>query len=173
MSETATRPSLQKPVKVRDDGPQTGTETVTIGCKWPNGIVMRLYDVIEETINVNGSMVKEKRAILREDCPEFVLNGFSIDLGQMAGGIPPEHAIVGGFGLTFGIPKDFAEEWFKQNSQLAAVKSGLIFMEDSENRARGHAREYAKLQSGVQPIDPSNPAERAGLRKGSIVKNDA
>jgi hypothetical protein len=171
MSEHKAEITPRKPVVVHDDGPQTGTDTVTIGCKWPNGIVMQLYDVIEETIFVNGVAVKENRSVVREDAPTFVLNGFSVDLGEMAQGIPPEHQIVGGYGLTHGIPRDFAEEWFKQNSQLSLVKNRLIFMEANEQRGRSHAKELKSLQCGIQPIDPSNPAERVGLRKGAIKQD--
>lgn len=161
------------PVKVRDAGPQTGTDTVTIGCKWPNGLVMRLYDMVDVETTVNGIVMKEKKAFLREGAKEFVLNGFSVDLGKLAGGIMPEHSIVGGFGLTFGIPRDFAEEWFTQNAKADVVRRGLIFMEGSEQSARAHAREFAGLQCGIQPIDPNDPAPRAGLRKGQILADKA
>jgi hypothetical protein len=158
---------------VRDDGPQTGTDTVTIGCKVPNGIVLKLYDMVTVETTVNGVVIKEKQALLREGEQEYTLNGFSIDLGKMAGGIPPEHQIIGGFGLTTGIPRDFAEEWFKQNAQAMIVRNGLIFMEGTENRARGHAKEFASLQSGLQPVDQNDPSTRAGLRKGTITKEVA
>jgi hypothetical protein len=165
MSET------KKRVVVRDDGPQTGTDTVTIGCKWPNGIVMRLYDFEEVEIMVNGRVFKENISIANPDYPEFTLNGFSIDRNPMAE--RPEYAIIGGFGLTHGIPRDFAEAWFKQNAQSELVKQGLVFMEGTEQRARAQAKEYRPLQSGVQPIDPNDPGPRAGLKKGSIKKETA
>jgi hypothetical protein len=167
------RPTLRDRVTVNDAGPQTGTDTCTIGCKWPNGIVMRLYDVEDVTIVYNGQAVVEKQAIQRADAPEFVLNGFSIDLGKMAGGIAPEHEIVGGYGLTHGIPRDFAEEWFRQNANSAMVKNNLIFMQGREQEARAQARDQKTLKSGVEPIDPNDPAPRAGLRSGSIQRDSA
>ena len=175
MSETMSRPRLQPREKavVRNDEPASGTDTVTIGCKWPNGIVMRLYDILEEEINIQGRMVKENHAVLNPDYPEYVLNGFSIDLEKMAGGIPPEHQIVGGYGLTHGIPRDFAEKWFEQNRQSSMVKNKLVFMASSEQNARSQARDQASLKSGIEPIDPSNPAQRAGLRKGAIEKENS
>lgn len=159
---------LRTRVKVNDAGPQTGTDTVTIGCKWPNGIVMRLYDLVEETVIYNGNPVKESRAMQKGE--EYVLNGFSLDLGKMAGGIPPEHEIVGGYGLTHGIPRAFAEEWFEQNKNSDLVKRNLVFMSGREQDARAQARDLKSLKSGIEPIDPNDPAPRAGLRSGSIQK---
>ncbi len=170
MSETKQPLKPREKVVVRNDSPATSGETVTIGCKWPNGFVMRLYDFEEVEINVQGRIYKENQAALNPEYPEYTLNGFSIDLGAMAGGIAPGHEIVGGYGLTHGIPRDFAEAWFEQNKLAPFVKNGIVFMQGNEQRARAHAKEYRGLQSGVQPLDPSNPAERAGLKKGSIVK---
>jgi hypothetical protein len=155
---------------VRNDGPQTGTDTVTIGCKWPSGLVMRLYRVIEDEIVINGVPRKEIRSVLDPNDPEYVLNGSSIDLGKMAGGIPPDHEIIGGYGLTHGIPRDFAEKWFEQNKLSEFVKNNIVFMASSEQRARDQAKDQKSIQSGVEPIDPNNPSPRAGLRPGTVQK---
>lgn len=177
MSETETlsrpRVKLGERAVIRNDAPGTSGDLVTICCKWPNGIVMRLYEIIEDTIEVQGRKVTEFQSVLNPEWPEYVLNGFSIDLGKMAGGIPPEHEIRGGFGLTHGIPKDFAKAWFEQNKLNPLVKNGLVFMANTENEGRAKAKEFAGLKSGLEPIDPANPAERAGLRKGTIVKENS
>lgn len=172
-TDPATKPAGYQTDKVvvRDDGYQTGTDTVTMGCKVPNGVVLRLFDLVDVQLSMNGIVLTEKQAQQREG--EYVLNGFSIDLGKMAGGIPPEHQIIGGFGLTSGIPRDFADEWFAQNAQSALVRNKIVFMERNENEARAHARDYASLQSGLQPVDPNDPSTRAGLRKGTITRDQA
>jgi hypothetical protein len=173
MSETQARPKPGERSVVNRAPSATGTDTVTIGLKWPNGLIMRIYDAVEEEYILNNRTIKENRFFPKEDCPEYHLNGFSIDLGAMAGGIPPDHEIVGGFGLTHGIPRDFAEAWFAQNDKSDLVKKGLVFMAGREQMARGQAKEHASLKCGIEPLDPNNPAPRAGLRPGTIQKDQA
>jgi hypothetical protein len=147
----------------------TGTDVVTVGCKLPNGIVLRLHDVVEQTIVVNGQVIHEKLAQQRPG--EFVLNGSAINMNAMAAGLVPDYPIVGGCGLTFGIPRDFWEEWEKQNPDL--VNRRIVFAQGSEQRARDHAREITSVKSGFEPIDPDNPGARTKTNVQRGVRTNA
>lgn len=147
----------------------SGTETVTVACKMPNGITMRLHEMVEERRIVNGMVIEEKIARLVEaggtNCElpgRYKLNGFSIDLHAMSTGVPPDHEIQGGYGLTYGIPRDYWERW-AQTDGKDFVARNIVFAAASEQRARDKAREMKGVASGLEPIDQSNPGARTGL----------
>lgn len=163
-----------------------GGDTVTIACNLPNGFTMQLYniEVVEQTLP-NGKVFRENAATLNLDAGQYTLNGCSLDNAKLAAGTLPDYRIIKsdtpgcGYGLTTGIPRDFAEEWFRQNqnSPLVKPRKGLepsIFMASSESRAVGEAREYKNGRSGFQGLNPAGdyrvPGSRA-IRKYSPNDN--
>lgn len=140
--------------------PGTSAETVTVACKLPSGLVMRLFqshDIDYPMFGGGYKTVSEWRQM--EGAPTYELNGFSHHL-EMA----PEYAIAGGYALTPGIPKDFWEMWLEQNQSADFVKNNLIFAAGSENSARAQAKEQREVKSGLERLDPKNPP--AQFRKG-------
>lgn len=71
--------------------------------------------------------------------------------------------IIGGYGITQGVPKSFWDEWLEKNRALSFVKAGLVFAEGNLASARDHAKDGDKLRTGLEPIDPNKPA--AGITK--------
>lgn len=143
--------------------PSAGSaETVTVACKLPHGFKMRLFraeDVDREMFGGGYRTFKEYRTI--PDSPSYTLNGFARDIK-----VSPEHTIVAGFGLTHGIPKDFYEEWMRQNKDARFVKEGLIFAYASEAKTIAESREKASLRCGMEPLDPDNlPAQFKGVKR--------
>lgn len=165
----------------------TGTDTVTIACSHPNGIRMVLY-TIEETTQVlpNGREFKENQATINEDAGFYDLNGPSLDMAALAAGVMPDFRIIkgetpgAGYALTSGIPRDFAEEWFRQNATNPLVKprngaEPMVFMASTENRAVSEAREYKNGRSGLQGLNQAGDyrVPRGGrvIRKYSPTDN--
>lgn len=68
--------------------------------------------------------------------------------------------IVGGYGLTEGIPTDFMQEWLKRNKEHPAVKAGAIFMHTDGASAESRAKEGREIRTGLEPIDPIAEAQR-------------
>ena len=143
----------------------TGTDTVTICCALPNGLRMVLY-TIEETTQFlpNGREFKENVATINEDAGFYDLNGSALDLGRVAGGELPDYRIIkgktpgAGYALTSDIPRDFAEEWFRQNANSPLVKprpgvEPIVFMSGTENRAVSESREYKNGSTGLQGLN--------------------
>lgn len=62
--------------------------------------------------------------------------------------------IIGGYGLTPGVPKEAFTEWLVSHSWAEYVKNGSVFMEDNEKRARDKAKEMRTERTGMEPIDP-------------------
>lgn len=63
--------------------------------------------------------------------------------------------IIGGFGLTEGVPRDFWIEWLEKHKALDFVKNGLIFAYEEAASARDRAKDSAEIQNGLEPIDPT------------------
>jgi hypothetical protein len=108
------------------------TETVTIGCKLPHGLILDL--------TIPGQTPRRVRI-----------------RGRNAA------RVIGGYGMTPGVPKAFWEEWRKKNAALAFVKNDLIFAEADRASAVDHAKDNERLTTGLEAIDPNNPGK--GIQK--------
>jgi len=62
--------------------------------------------------------------------------------------------IIGGYGLTPNVPAEFMSEWFKRNARHPAVIGHNIFIHADEASARDIAKERAKVETGLEGIDP-------------------
>ena len=72
--------------------------------------------------------------------------------------------IIGGFGITPGVPKDLWEAWLKRHAQLDFVRNGLIFAYDKSADVQARAKEVgAEVSDGMAPIDPN--AKRTKIEK--------
>lgn len=133
----------------------TAAETVTVGCKLPNGLELHLDEMVDYRIPMNGGYVTEKRSRRLPDT--YTLNGRAIDLAKIAatGSVP--HLIVGGYGITNGIPRDFWERWLAANKDSDIVREKIVFAMADEGRAQGFALEHAGVRTGMEPIDPDAP----------------
>jgi hypothetical protein len=127
--------------------PATGTATVVVACKHPPGIFMRAFGTEEHDVQVlGGGTRKEKRSFAVGE--PFKINGPAVMKGES-----PPFIIAGGYALTTGVPADLAETWMEQNKDSALVKNRLIFVADSEGRAKDQGKEQREIQSGLQPLD--------------------
>ena len=142
--------------------PSAGSaETVTVGCKLPSGLKMRIFREVTRDIPVMGGGVKEAKEFEPiPDAPSYTLNGFSHEQKTA-----PEHSIIGGAALTHGIPKDFWDAWMRQNRNSDLVRNGLIFGHVREQEARAEAKDKISLKSGLERLDPNNlPAQFKNIK---------
>ena len=77
--------------------------------------------------------------------------------------------VIGGFGITEGVPKEHFDAWMRQNKVHPSVVKGLIFAHAQKNSVEAMAREKAELRSGLEQIDPDDKRV-AGVKK--LVKED-
>lgn len=75
-------------------------------------------------------------------------------------------ALIGGFGITEGVPRAFWDRWMKQSKDLAMVKNGLVFAMESTASARDKAADGAAA-SGFERLDPNKMP--ANLEKAENV----
>lgn len=161
--------TTELPVRRTRAAAATG-DTVTVGCKLPNGLTLRVFDWHSyEEPNSGGKMRKIARQ--RVEAGEHTLNGnvFSMEALQ-SGDIT--HRVAGGFGITTGVPRDFWDLWMEQNKGTQIVREGLVFAYESEQGAVSKAREYEGLRSGLEPIDPDRPPRDVRNVKRGTMNND-
>lgn len=115
-------------------------ETVCFGCSIPNGVHLENYaaDGVQKT-------------------------RFTIFGGARHVGVDDTRGIVrvGKYALTDGVPKDFADRWFKENAGSPWIngQAPMIFMEPNPGRAAARARELQGIITGMEPIPAFKTAQ--------------
>ena len=79
--------------------------------------------------------------------------------------------IVGGYGITEGVPRAFWERWLEQSKALAMVKNGLIFAHAEAASVISKAKDGAAEINGFERIDPSKPPK--GIAKSDDIASAA
>lgn len=142
---------------------------VTVACKVPNGLQLRVFDMIDVEMPVMGGGIKiAKQAQVR---PESVkIEGPAAPVGKH-----PNAPVVGGYALTHNVPRDFWDKWLHDNRDSHVVKNHLIFAHENRGRVVSEAKEDEKSSTGFEPIDPENPRQVIGpdnKKRIKIVKAD-
>ena len=152
---TAAKPQMQRKA--------SGTDTVCVCCNLPNGVILQLYDVEQvETVLPNGRSIRENQCTLRTD-QQWALRG-PVNRSALAATnrddqLPDDYEMVrsdapdAGYALTFGVPRDFWEEWLKANERNPLVRNGHVFAAKSQADAKSMAREHREFASGFQPLN--------------------
>jgi hypothetical protein len=122
---------------------------VTVACRMPNGLRLRIYDFIETYENVIGGGQRPFRKAVRRPKPDVVLKGFTVPYGVM-----PNQTVVGGYGLTHEVDADFFSEWMKQNAESDLVKNNIVIAHEKADVVVKRAKEHNDTKSGLEPLDP-------------------
>lgn len=141
-----------------------GTDTVTVGCKLPHGLILRAFTTRKGSDYYNGAM--------REvDVAEPVGEPFRINGNAFPEGMSPQgYKISGGFALTPGVPKELFDTWMKQNKDSDVVKNGLIFAHSQESSAFDMAKDRHEKRSGFERLNPEKlPQEFQGKISTAVV----
>lgn len=129
--------------------PESGT--VTVACKMPNGVQLRVFRMVEQAELVMGGGTRMTQRAEPIGNP-VILKGNAIPFG-----VTPEHKIIGGYALTEDVDAQFFRKWLEQNADSALVQNKLVFAWEKVSTVEGQAREQALLRSGLEPEDPENP----------------
>lgn len=128
-------------------------DTVTVACRLPHGLVLRLH-VMEEVQEptAGGGFRKAKRAqVIGEP---VILKGYIRRFDRRKEQAPM--AQDSSYALTHGVDAEFFKAWMKQNETLDAVKNNLIWAHSETDMVEGFVKEHEKQKSGFEPIDPNN-----------------
>ena len=152
--------------------PDTGNGKITVGLKWPAGIILRVYAMVD-----SGEMTPQGYRPIRVSQqlgPEVRLRGYYDDVKQQFGDSPtPIPSMPGSFALTHDVDADFMTLWLEQNKDSDLVKNGLIVVAKSGTDAASIVSERKELKCGVEPLDPAKPPPGMRGRKNlSAVQPD-
>ena len=123
--------------------------TVTVCCKLPNGMRLRVYGFGERHEPVLGGGTRAVRQAFPMG-DEVVIAGWSHPQNRA-----PENQIVAGYAVTHGVDAQFWEQWLEQNKDAEFVTKGLIFAHAQAQSAIDKAKDGAKIKSGLERLDPS------------------
>jgi hypothetical protein len=123
-------------------------ETLTVACKMPQGIIARVFEMVDFDEPVMGGGVRTVQRARQLGDP-VTIKGFAVPQGH-------ENNAPGGYALTYGVDAEFFNKWLEQNAETAMIKKGLIFAMSRTDSATSKAKEQAKLKSGLDRLDPEN-----------------
>lgn len=126
--------------------------TVTVACKIPNGLALRVMEPYTENELVMGGGTREVTKH-REIGEPVMIKGNAVREKM------PPIITHGGYSLTTGVPADFWEKWFEQNKETALVRNNLIYAMPREDSAAAKGREMEEVKSGQERLDPSKPVQ--------------
>ena len=135
--------------------------TVVVACKWPSGLVLRLFDIVPVLYDVQGGGKREvMEAQLRPGGKVVTVNGPAAPFGRM-----PKGPVEGGYVLTFGVDADFFAEYVRQNKDTDLIKNRILFGFAKEADAIAEARKLETVRTGVEPVDPDRPPDEFARRR--------
>lgn len=124
-------------------GQQSPTVFVTVGCKLPHGLIMELIPKHDgwnpppcgPRVTLNGANSVKRDSILR---------------------VTPR---VLEYGRT-QVDKSFWEQWLVQHKNDDMVKKGFVFAEQKVSDFKAHAKEALPEKTGLEGLNPTGADER-------------
>lgn len=105
------------------------SDKYVIGCKLPNGMVIRGAGKEFKLNGANSSLIEDPRT------------------GQKA-------SLLHGFGVTEDVPADIWDEFLKTHGKTPAVVNGLVFAQNDMASVKSAAKEREKQKTGLEQADP-------------------
>lgn len=122
---------------------------VSVGCKLPHGLVLRVFNMIERDVPVMGGGSRTEK-IAEQRAETATVHGWA-----HAQNAAPNCTIIGGYAITDGVDKDLWELWLSQNKNSDMVKAGLIFANEKSDSVSGKAKDGKDVRSGLERLDPA------------------
>ena len=134
--------------------------TVTVACKIPNGIIMRVHEQHDFHETVPGGPPRPaKRAVEKA---RFNIAGPAAPFGMV-----PKTDVAGGYALTHNVPKDLWDAFKAQHSDSDMIVNKLLFAYEKPEATVSEAKNARKNLSGLEPIDTSTTT-----KEGKTVQVD-
>lgn len=150
-----------------------GPKTVTVACKLPTGMILRLFRAESRLEPVLGGGSKE--VTVYHPLPDTVtINGNATPQNGQAPAftILNAHRRGDGFGLTYNVPADFWHKWYEANKEAQYVKEGLIWAYADQDSVSDKAKDLDGIKSGLEPLDPDgDPRAPKQIQKGDRRPN--
>ncbi len=125
--------------------------SVSVACKLPNGLALRVFQMIPHSELVMGGGTRETEIAVQVG-DTVTLKGYAAPFGMA-----PNAPVAGGYAITSGVDADFWAAWLEQNATHPAVKNGLVFASERVDSVQKQAKEQAEIKCGLEPLDPDKP----------------
>jgi hypothetical protein len=134
-------------------------DTVTVACKLPHGLVLRLFGMQKTRHPVlGGGYIEVEESYELEDKGRVLIGGIAAPFGHS-----PASPIANGFALTYNVDAEFFALWLSQNDKTEIVRNRLIFAVAKQTDIPTKTAEVESVKSGLEPLDPLNlPREFRG-----------
>jgi hypothetical protein len=137
--------------------PATGTATTNVFCKHPLGLVLRVGEFVDRS---EGSAIHARTVKEWQQTASFTVTGPARRIGEDA-----KAPVIGGYAVTYGVPKDLWDKWFADHKEDAMVKNGVIFARDKLELGNGQATEQKEIRTGLEPLSQgADPRARGSDR---------
>jgi hypothetical protein len=133
--------------------PARAGATVTVACK----LGVAYYDLqLCQIVDKKEQSLQGERTVREAIRIGKVvrLRGTAYPRGTVPDGFPAKPEIVDGAAMNPGIDKEWFDEWLRQHHLDPLVMNKMIFAHENVDHVRGLAKEMAKIQSGLEPLDP-------------------
>jgi hypothetical protein len=125
--------------------------TVLVGCNYPNGLVLRLFDYITAYQDVINGGKREVQVPVARNGSEVRLRGPAVRPG-----IVPKYKIIQsrareGYAIT-RVDADWFEEWLEQNKNTDIVKNKVVIYHEKDTP--GMAKEMQNVRNNLEPLNP-------------------
>ncbi|MBI1213631.1 MAG: hypothetical protein GC190_19405 [Alphaproteobacteria bacterium] len=142
---------------------------VVVGCKVPNGLILRTFTPIDVNEPVMGGGTRAAK-VSQDDGVRVALRGPATETGK-ANRVP----VIGGYALNRNVPADFMEKWLAQNQGSALVHNRQIIVHEQADSVEAIADEHEDMRSGLEPMaqdgDPRRP-RRSNPALSEIQRDD-
>ena len=141
--------------------PVTTGDTVTVACKLPHGIKLRVFEWEKYDELLRDGTVREAKRSRPIEGAEFTVRGTWVaSAGQAysASNQMVRDLLPGGYAITTGCPRDIWDRWLEQNKESPLVRNAIIFASASSVDKQAH--ENAGVLSGMEPINKEAPGAR-------------
>ena len=141
---------MAKMPKIPDSG------SVVVACKWPHGLILRVYKQSERLVEIKGGMAKTVDS--EPDGDPVEIRGYLSPSKKVAMPARAPH-----YELTYGVPAAFMKRWLEQFADSDLIKNGIIGVAGSRDDIEAWIRENEKRPNGREPLDPDNLPKILGV----------
>lgn len=139
--------------------------TVTVGCKIPNGIIMRAFKMEPRVELLQGGATRETKVAVPVGEPVTIKGPGRLDRVQRG-------PVASGYALTFNVDADTFEAWYAAHQHTDMVRNELVIAHAKQNEVSAVARANEGRRTGLEPMDPSgdprSPKRRQEMNGGAI-----
>ena len=121
--------------------------TVTVACKVPNGLILRLGTMETSPVPILGGGTRSEKR-WRYDGAQVRINGPK----RAVEGGDPSSPIANGYALTFGVPSEFMKRWMADNKDSDIVQKGLIVVHEKRDELKAMTAEHRDTRTGLEPM---------------------